>query len=287
VIHIFTDHEQYLFWSIIFYNISLTLTKVSILLQYRRIFTVQKLRIPLHITIVVCMLWGVAMVVISVYSCVPSPDNQTSPTGTTQHCIDYKTIWYVNAAINISTDLAVAFLPVRVIWKLQIAIRPKIALIAILSIGWFVCVVSILRLHTLIVLVAHESDSTYYSAPAAYWSSIEMNLAIVCASLPALKPLVVKIIPGFSSRGSSNSAYMLGTDAQGKNTASGHGVRSTAKRVDTDIELAASPHTGYPDKGSDDDMGKNIYVSTHFEQHYDDSSRVSDSESQKDLVQRH
>ncbi|USP80486.1 uncharacterized protein yc1106_07760 [Curvularia clavata] len=208
---------HYLFWSIVFYNISLTCTKMSILLQYRRIFNVQTMRIPLT--------------------------------------------WYAAASMNIFSDLLVAFLPVRVIWNLQIAKRPKIALIGIMTIG---------------------------CAAAAYWSSIEMNLAIVCASLPALKPLVVKIIPGFSSRGGSDG-YGLGTDGHTKVKITSHGVRSTARRADMDdIELGVSGSTVYPNKPSDDGvLSKNIYVSRQFSQHYDDNSRNSDSESQKDLVERY
>ncbi|XP_014551562.1 hypothetical protein COCVIDRAFT_30927 [Bipolaris victoriae FI3] len=274
---------KYLLYSIIFYNLSLTFTKVSILLQYGRIFTVRKMRIPLYIIMVLCIVWGVAMVVVAMYTCEPIPPKVGEPLESS--CIDYLTIWFLNAAINILTDLLVAFLPVKVIWNLQIAKRPKIALIAILTIGWFVCLVSFLRLHALTVLVSNQRDSTYYSAPVAYWSSIEMNLAIVCASLPALKPLMVKVLPGFSSRGGSNS-YGLGTGGLGKSKSMSHGIRSTARHAGAgDIELGSSSHVARPEKSSDDNiLGKNIYVSRHIEQHYDDSSRVSDSESQKDLV---
>ncbi|EMD87320.1 hypothetical protein COCC4DRAFT_80154 [Bipolaris maydis ATCC 48331] len=254
---------KYLFWSIIFYNISLTFTKISILLQYGRIFTVRKMRIPLHIIMAMCIAWGVAMIIIAVYTCEPLPAKDGGPKQSS--CVEGSIIWFVNAAVNILTDLLVAFLPVKVIWNLQIAKRPKIALVMILTIGCY---------------------TTYYSAPVAYWSSIEMNLAIVCASLPALKPLMVKILPGFSTRGGSNNSYGPGTDGLDKSKSMIHGVRSTARRAGVDdIELGSSSHAVRPDKSSDDNiLGKNIYVSRHFEQHYDDSSRISDSESQKDLV---
>ncbi|KAI4948319.1 hypothetical protein J4E91_005740 [Alternaria rosae] len=276
---------KYLFWSIICYNASLMFTKVSILLQYGRIFTVREMRIPLHIVMAVCVLWGVSTIITSIFTCVPIHAYWKILEQPTSKCIDNKTIWYVNASINIVTDLLVAFLPVRVIWTLQIAMRQKIALLTILTIGWFVCVVSILRLHALVVLVAHPNDNTYYSAPTAYWSAIEMNLAIVCASLPALKPLVVKIIPGFSSSlNASRAAYGndTGTGASTKQI----GVRSTARRIDDDYELGRpGSTTPYQTTSEEEGMyGKNIYVSRHFEQHFEQSSRVSDSESQKDLV---
>jgi hypothetical protein len=187
------------------------------------------------------------------------------------------------------TDLLVAFLPVRVIWKLQIARRQRLALMAILTIGWFVCVVSILRLHALIVLVDHPDDNTYYSAPTAYWSSIEMNLGIVCASLPALKPLVVKLVPSFSSTRQSSrtygSGYGTGTIGSSKHRGA-LGIKSTAKRIDDEIELGL-PGTTMPYQTTSDDggtPGRKIYISRHFEQHFEQSSRTSDSESQKDLV---
>jgi hypothetical protein len=45
-------------------------------------------------------------------------------------------MYHANAGLNISTDLLVAALPVRAIWRLQIVMRQKIALLFILTIGW-------------------------------------------------------------------------------------------------------------------------------------------------------
>jgi hypothetical protein len=73
-----------------------------------------------------------------------------------------------------------------------------------------VCIVSILRVHSLFVLARHEQDAMFYSAPPIYWAAIEMNLAIVCACVPALKPLVVKVVPAFSSRQSGNDSQQSG-----------------------------------------------------------------------------
>ncbi|KAG9195799.1 hypothetical protein G6011_00920 [Alternaria panax] len=283
----------YLFWSIICYNTSLMFTKISILLQYGRIFTVREMRIPLHIIMAICIAWGITTLFTSIFTCVPVHAYWKILEQPGANCMANKTIWYVNASINIFTDLMVALLPVHVIWTLQIALRQRVALLAILTIGWFVCVVSILRLHALIALVEHPDDNTYYSAPAAYWSAIEMNLAIVCASLPALKPLIVKIIPGFSSTVQSARSYGngYGTGTIGSSARkhqSVHGVRSTARHIDEDFELGLGrPGSTTPYQTSADEggmFGKNIYVSRQFEQHFEQSSRISASESQKDLV---
>lgn len=46
---------------------------MSILLQYRRIFNVQAMRIPLYASMVLCMSWGIAAIVIGVFTCKPGP----------------------------------------------------------------------------------------------------------------------------------------------------------------------------------------------------------------------
>lgn len=69
-----------------------------------------------------------------------------------------------------------------------------------------VCIVSILRVHSLYVLARNEQDAMFYSAPPIYWAAIEMNLAIVCACVPALKPLFTHIVPAFASRLSGNGS---------------------------------------------------------------------------------
>lgn len=49
---------------------------------------------------------------------------------------NHDSMYHANAALNITTDLLVAALPVRQLWKLQIAMRQKIALLIILTLGW-------------------------------------------------------------------------------------------------------------------------------------------------------
>jgi hypothetical protein len=70
-------------------------------------------------------------------------------------------MYHANAALNITTDLLVAALPVRQLWKLQIALKQKIALLVILTLGWFVVIISIIRLYFLILVAKHPEDQTW------------------------------------------------------------------------------------------------------------------------------
>jgi hypothetical protein len=198
-------------------------------------------------------------------------------------------VWYANASINIVTDLMIAALPVRSIWGLQIPKHQKIALLIILTIGWFVCLVSILRLRALAILAQHPQDSSWYSAPTAYWSAIEVNLAIVCASLPALKPLLVRLIPAFSTRHSSRG-YSSTVTSNCSHRLQSVGSKDTRKINDDHVDPAGnSSHVeAVPSREFEIDEGRNILVTQHIEQHFEQShetpGRSSDDESQKEFV---
>ena len=45
-------------------------------------------------------------------------------------------LWYINAGINILTDLMIATLPLPIIFKLKAANKHKIALSVMFGIGW-------------------------------------------------------------------------------------------------------------------------------------------------------
>jgi hypothetical protein len=69
-----------------------------------------------------------------------------------------------------------------------------------------VCIVSILRLHSL-VAISNSVDPTYDNPPAATWSSVEINVGIICSCLPLLRPILTRFMPGaMSSKARSNNA---------------------------------------------------------------------------------
>jgi len=181
-------------------------------------------------------------------------------------------VYYANAGMNIATDLIIAALPVKAIWALQLPKRQRIALLIILSIGVMyvllppplysslpnhttsysqphsVCLSSALRLKSLIHFLNNIDDSTWSGVGAAYWSSIEVNLAIVCASTPALKPLVVRLIPAFSS-------YKKGTHISSKRAGTGsHNLSFSMKKSATFIELREKGSQVSAGDGDGDDV---------------------------------
>ena len=112
-----------------------------------------------------------------------------------------------------------------------------------------VCVASILRIHSLVELAHNSGDAMYYGAPPIYWAAIEMDLAISCACVPALKPLVVKIIPAFGSRQSAkDSSQGPGTSKQSKSSGlSGPFQRFGGEKHNSTVNLTQDVEQGVED----------------------------------------
>ncbi|KAF1941328.1 hypothetical protein EJ02DRAFT_206185 [Clathrospora elynae] len=187
------------FWaSLIVYYLSLGLTKGSVLLQYRRVFTTKRFQIMCWIIMAVVIAYTVWTVLGSIFACVPVRAFWTKEKAS---CLNQYAMWFTNASINIATDFAIIILPIPVIRNLSLGKRQKIGLIAIFAVGGLVCIVSILRLQSLIA-ISNSLDPTYDNPPAATMSSVEINVGIICSCLPLLRPLFSRWLPSVvSSRG--------------------------------------------------------------------------------------
>lgn len=122
-----------LFAAIHFYIWSLCFVKVSLLLQYRRLFpSVWLQRVSLGIIIFACT-WNVAQSVVVSFACVPVSLIYPSMAG---RCPDSLPIWYTAAAMNIATDFIVFALPIPLINSLLLPMKQKILLILIFGLGF-------------------------------------------------------------------------------------------------------------------------------------------------------
>jgi hypothetical protein len=97
---------KYLWIAISFYNVSLCLTKASIVLQYQRIFGVGTgFQRACWVALTFIGAYGIAAVVSNIFTCMPV-SGFWSPTPTT-HCVLKKTLWFSHASINILSDLII------------------------------------------------------------------------------------------------------------------------------------------------------------------------------------
>jgi hypothetical protein len=104
------------------------------------------------------------------------------------------------------TDIAVATLPLPFLNQLQLPNRQRYALMIVFALGGFTCIISILRLQSLLVFL-QTTDISYHNPLAAIWSNLEVNIGIVCSCLPTLKAMVTRWFPR-----AFNSSYLRGSD---------------------------------------------------------------------------
>lgn len=88
-------------------------------------------------------------------------------------------------------DVWILALPYKLILSIPRPTREKMAVFIVFGLGLFSTICAIVRFRYL-VLVTHSKDPFYDSLPINTWSVIEVNVGIVCASLPTLRPLFSK-----------------------------------------------------------------------------------------------
>ncbi|KAK3681816.1 hypothetical protein B0T22DRAFT_349428, partial [Podospora appendiculata] len=196
--------------SIVFYCAALFTIKMTFLFQYYRVLGIQKMRMVYIGAMVVVGGWGLSQLLVGIFICSPIEGfwDSTVPA----KCIPNIPQWYINAAGNIITDVAVFVLPLPAIWKLKMRRQYKFLLLGVFCLGFFTVVISIIRIRYLKLF----EDFPWENVESSCWSIGELTSAITCACLPTLKPLIVRHIPSLGTeRGRSSRGYAKTTDATG------------------------------------------------------------------------
>lgn len=213
----------------VLYNPALMATKTSILIFYLSLSKTQKLfRWATISTLVVVNVGGLALTILNIVQCRPVSAAWMSPVPVTAHCTNIVTIYLSSAPLNIITDLAILFLPMPILTSMRLPKKQKIILVITFGFGIFVAVVDVIRIAYLqdaqrATLVAAQadhaesgtsqrntSDFSWYASLSFMWSTVEINLGIMCACVPAMKPLVRRFLPSWvidhtTSRGNSGT----------------------------------------------------------------------------------
>jgi hypothetical protein len=83
--------------------------------------------------------------------------------------------------------------PIPLLGSVQIDLRVKVSIIALLGLGIFASTAAIVRL-TVTLNLSATTDFLYYAMPVAAWAHAELGLGVVLANLSALRPLLEKML---------------------------------------------------------------------------------------------
>ncbi|KAF1835918.1 hypothetical protein BDW02DRAFT_264401 [Decorospora gaudefroyi] len=176
----------------IFYHLSALLFKVSLCAFYLRFALSRSLRTAVHAVAVITVIYSLLAAFPFVWVCQPMSKywNLSSPTGS---CIDLDAFFLSIACINAATDLALLVLPLFIIKDLRLPARKKAGVAALLMTGSIVCVVSLIRLETVVHgMLTAATDVTWVLATNFTWLVVEMWLGIICTCLPTLYTFIRK-----------------------------------------------------------------------------------------------
>lgn len=189
---------------IIVYNLSLLCTKLSILCQYLRIFPQKSVRTATYVVIGIVSCYGIWRLFSAIFTCNP-PAAFWDHSIKQKKCQDRLALSLASTILNMTTDLMIALLPLPYINNLQLPRRQRYALVAVFALAGAVVIVSILRLPSLYHLM-ESKDTTWENPMAVIWSTIEINVAIICSCLPTLRCLFPRLLRAATSYQASSAS---------------------------------------------------------------------------------
>jgi hypothetical protein len=221
--------------------IVLTTTKLSICLFYRRIFQDSLSKISSVVLMAFMAVFTVALFIDGFFACnlgsafwSPAWDKCTS------HSFTKITAFFIygSATLSVVVDLLLMAFALWKIFPLWIARAQKISLYVIISLGWLAIAASLVRA-ILTGRIIKVEDPTWAAWDINIWASVEVNIGLICATAPALKPLIRKLFPSFMvslperSSGRTNNALP---------NANGYQRASSRSGQDDAVELTDRDH---------------------------------------------
>ncbi|KAK3316402.1 hypothetical protein B0H66DRAFT_604697 [Apodospora peruviana] len=237
-----TSWAQTLFVTELLHAPLIALEKSSILLLYRRLFSIQRwFRVTTLALIVYIWLWALSEWLVAIVQCIPVEYqwNKKIPGG---HCINQLAYFRWICLPNMLHDVAVLLIPTPIIWKLQTGLRQKMALSVVFVLGSFGCVASLIRMYYFFNMDAF-SDKTWASIQLMAWTVAEPGVILICACLPALWPLLQRFMSGiFSLR--RKEKYGHGSHSVGNKAGTGSDNSRRRGGTGTDNNTTWSVHAG-------------------------------------------
>ncbi|KAH6672446.1 hypothetical protein B0J14DRAFT_593683 [Halenospora varia] len=173
----------------VLYAAIMPMTKTSILFFYLRIFPDLTFRRATWCLIAFCALNATAFVCVNAFQCTPIYHFWKQWDGEPGRCIGPSGPAWSVSAIGIITDILMLSLPIYEIRDLNLHWRKKLNAGLMFSVGFFVTIVSILRLQSL-VHFRNTTNPTYDYYSIGYWSIVEVNLGVICACMPSIRVLL-------------------------------------------------------------------------------------------------
>ena len=181
---------------LIFYQLCLCLTKLSILAFYLRMFYPRPLERRLAwATVAFVLAYGVPLLAMSIFQCHPAPGQFF---GAPMRCFGFTPLLIASASLHTATDAWLIVMVIPCIIRLDLPPRQKLALAVVLSLSIFVIAASLTRLQLSLHANYRPAGSGVQVANTLGFfvmTILECDIALICASAPTLRPLIARLWP--------------------------------------------------------------------------------------------
>ncbi|QKX61407.1 uncharacterized protein TRUGW13939_08555 [Talaromyces rugulosus] len=195
------------FFADIGYLTGISLTKISILLFYLRVFPNMLVTLYAFIGVISC--YNVSFVVALLASHIPVSGVWTAWDGkfTGRH-INVDLMWYVAASLNLALDLGIILLPIWQLRHLRMSFSKKVRASLMFLGGTFVIITSAIRMPNLRDSSAPINLMRVDSVIAlGWWSTVEVTASILVASMPSIRLFVLYFFPRAESEASGGGGF--------------------------------------------------------------------------------
>ncbi|KAE9977875.1 hypothetical protein BLS_001061 [Venturia inaequalis] len=173
--------------TLLLHNFTLTCSKLSILVQFCRVFpSPNRTAKACRIGIVVLVINALVQTVLIIFHCQPVSafwDVQLLEEGR-GICSSSKSLFYPSSIANLLTSIMVFGIPLPSIYNLRLGCKAKISLMIVFGFGFVDLILSVVR-----IVLTSISDPVVRETGGT-WSSLESTIAIICASAGALRPFI-------------------------------------------------------------------------------------------------
>lgn len=153
------------------------------------------------------------------------------------------------AVITIVLDFAILLLPIPLVMGLQLSTKQRVAVLTLFGLGFIVCIAGIVQAYYIDVALRKSYDETWDGWPLWVASAVEVDLGILCVSIPAIRPWLAIYVPKLlESTGISGKSSKQSSTGSASRNPFRYAARNAGSPWAKDLEVAKQGRAGSAEK---------------------------------------